>query len=422
MSLGCVIVGAGHGGFQAANALREAGYAHPITLIDAGAGVPYERPPLSKKYLLGEIDRETLAFRSASFYADAEIRLLQNTRVVGIDRAQRVVTLESNEGGDRTDVPGATTALGYDSLVLAMGSTPRPLDVIGADHPAVHRLATIADAESVGAALAGAKRLLVVGSGFIGLESAAVGIDRGLEVTVLHRGDGVLSRSVSAPVAEYVSNWHRDRGVVFAPNTTLSEIREHADPKPGARVTAIDSNGVEHDADLVIVGVGANPVTDLAELAGLAVDEGVVVDGHLRTSDARIFAVGDCARFPHQLFGDAMRLESVQNATDHARTVARALTEGADPYCAVPWFWSDQGDLKLQIAGFTAGADATVVRGDPGSGRFSVFAYSDGVLVGVDSVRKAADHVLARKLLARSVTPTAEQAADLGFEMKTLAA
>ncbi len=412
MTAGCLILGGGHGGFHTANALREAGYRDPITLIDASSGLPYERPPLSKKFLLGELDRGGLDFRPAHFYASAAITLRTGTTAVQVDRAAHRVRLRASGRPDEW--------LDYDTLVFATGSRPRPLSIPGADHPAVHRLATAADAEALGAALGHARRAVVYGSGFVGLESAAVATARGIEVTMLHRGRDILSRSVTAPTAEYIRSWHESQGVVFVPGRTVTHVRSAPRPAAGRAVEVRDTEGTVHPADLVIVGIGAEPDTRLAESAGLEVDGGIVVDGTLRTADPAVYAVGDCARFPHGLYRAALRLESVQNATDHARTLARALTGTPDAYRAVPWFWSDQGELKLQIAGLTARPDTTVVRGDPASGRFSVFAYRSGQLAGVDSIRRAADHVLARKLLAHVTTPTVDEAADESFALRDL--
>lgn len=407
MSHGVVIVGGGHGGFHTANALRDAGYVGPIMIVDAGLGLPYERPPLSKAYLLDSASRGDIAFRPSTFYESAGIRLVMGTRTRAIDRGRTVLL---------TDAAGADAEIAYDHLVLATGSTPRSIPVPGAELAGVHRLGTVEDADRLSAAFESAAKLVIVGAGFIGLECAAIATDRGLAPVVVNLAERALERAASAPLAAFVCGWHEERGVTFHHGSSLSRILGEA----GRVVAVVDSAGRTHPADVVVAGIGAAPNTQLAEDAGLEVDGGVVVDARLRTSDPVVYAIGDCARYPHALLGETVRLESVQNATDHARAVAADIMGAGHDYAAVPWFWSDQGELKIQLAGLTAGADRHVVRGDAASARFSVYCYRGDRLAGADSVGRAGDHVLARKLLAAGVDPTPDQAADPGFPLKSL--
>ncbi|WP_199922285.1 NAD(P)/FAD-dependent oxidoreductase [Microterricola viridarii] len=403
-----MIVGGGHGGFHTANALREAGFTAPITIVDAGAGLPYARPPLSKDYLAGTVGAEQIWFRPESFYAAAGVTLLAGTTVEAVDRATRCVRL--------VDAEGTVSLLDYDHLVLATGSRPRPLTVPGAELAGVHRLATRADADRLATAFERARDVVIIGAGFIGLECAAHATARGLAPTVINAAARVLERAASAPFAAQIEAWHEARGVRMLHGTVAREI-VGAD---GAATGVRDSAGRLHPADLVVVGIGAEPVSELAQAAGLVVQGGVLVDALLRTSDPGIFAIGDCARYPHAATGALLRLESVQNATDQARSVAATLTGRPRPYDAAPWFWSDQAELRIQIAGLSAAADEHVLRGDPASGRFSVYCFRDGVLVGVDSLGSAADHIGARKLLAARVSPTPEQAANPSFPLNSL--
>ncbi len=367
-----VIVGAGHAGVQLAAALAQAG--HGIVLVGEETALPYHRPPLSKGYMLGEVDDAALALRPAAFYDTIERHA--GVRAVAIDRpAQRLILADG-------------TALAYDHLVLATGLRNRRL-------AGALSLRDIADAAALRARLAAARDVVVIGAGFIGLEFAAVAKTPERRVTVIEAAPRILGRSVSAPVADCIAAWHRARGTVLQCATGPSEAHFRA--------------------DLVLAGIGADPDVALAKEAGLAIDNGIAVDAWLATSDPAISAIGDCASFPTA--SGRVRLESVQNATDQARCLAARLAGRPAPYDAVPWFWSDQGDIKLQIAGLGQGADHLVLRGDPASARFSVFRFRDGRLAAVESINRPADHMAARKLLGR-LTP--EQAADENVNLKAL--
>ena len=380
-----VIVGAGHGGFTVADTLRQLGYTAPITLIDAQDGWPYQRPPLSKTYLGSDQRAPQIEFRANDFYGANGIDYQPGARCVSIDPA----TASIRSAAGRT--------LRYRHLVLATGAQPRTLPVPGADLEGVCPLHTRADAGRLVAGLSGSSRVVIVGGGFIGLEVASAAQARGLEVTVVEAASRLMQRSVSAPVSQYFLKLHRDRGVTVLLDSKVTGIRG-----AGGRVVGVElSCGRIIPADVVIVGVGVRPRTELALEAGLAVDDGIVVDEYLKTSEPDISAVGDCAAFPNSLSGIRTRLESVQNATDQARCVAARLTGDTQPYRDTPWFWSHQGGAKLQIAGLAEGAVEQLIRGDPEQGQFSVLHLDAArTLVCGESVNSSADHVALRTLVS----------------------
>ena len=403
---GIVVVGTGQGGFQVAASLREEGYDGPLRLVGAEPGLPYHRPPLSKGYLEGKTDAEGLLLRSAAFFADRGIEILAPDRAVRIDRASRTVALAS----------GRTLAYGH--LVLATGARNRLLTIPGADQDGVVYLRTRPEAELIRARLAGARRIAVVGAGFIGLEFAAVAASLGAVVTVLEAMGRPMARVLSAPMADFFRRAHEAAGLRLLFGATVARITGE-----GGRASGVETGEGEHvPADLVMVGIGVLPDVALAGDAGLRLENGIRVDEMLLTADAAISAIGDCASYPSPFAGGRIvRLESVQNAVDQARCVAARLAGRPAPYDAVPWFWSDQGGMKLQIAGLTIGQDEAVVRGDPESGAFSVFCYREGRLLGVESVDRPADHLLARRLLAKGLSVTPAEAADPGLDLKARA-
>ena len=395
-----VIVGAGHAGFQVAASLRQHGYGERICLINDEAHLPYQRPPLSKAYLKGE-GRPDLMFRPDRFYRDQTIELIAD-RAVSIDRAARKLLLASG------------TSLDYGHLVLATGARNRLLDIPNANLEGVRYLRTLDESEALRQRITPGQRVVVIGAGFIGLEFAATARAKGLEVDVLELGTRVMARAVTAEISEFFQARHAATGMRIHLGVQATSIESD-----GTNVTGVSlSDGRHLPADLVVVGVGVLPNIELAHEAGLPVAAGIIVNEQLLTSDPAISAVGDCALFASPRFGGSLRLESVQNATDHARCVAARLTGDAKTYDGLPWFWSDQGPDKLQIAGLTTGYDRVVVRGDREGASFSAFCYKSGRLVGVESVNRAGDHVFGRKILGlnRSIEP--EQAADLGFDLK----
>ncbi len=396
-----VIVGAGHAGFQLSHSLRQAGYAGRIILI-GDEGEPYQRPPLSKAYLMGKVDLAGLSFRPDSFFADHSIERIE-ARVTGIDRVAQRVQVQGHE------------PIAYDNLVLATGSRRRELTVEGGRLDGVHGLATRADADRLKLALEkGHGRALVIGAGFIGLEFAAGARHFGLDVKVLDIAPRLMARAVSPAMSQFFLHAHEESGVEFMLDTGLL----HIEGDNGHVRQVMTSDGSVIDTDLVVAGIGVLPNDQLARDAGLDVDNGIVVNEHLMTSDPHIFAIGDCANFPERSIGARHRLESVQNATDQAKAVAAIIT-GAErvPYEAVPWFWSDQGPHKLQIAGLGVGGNMFVEQADEKG--LSVYVFRDGVLSAVETVNHGADHMAARRLFA-STTPRPEplQVEQPGFSLK----
>jgi len=397
-----VIVGAGHAGFQLAASLRQNGFGERIALINDEGHLPYQRPPLSKAYLKGSGGPDSLMFRPEKFYHDQKVELIAD-RAVSIDRAARKVALAS---GARLD---------YGHLVLATGARNRLLDVPNANLEAVRYLRTLDESEALRHRIAAGQRVVVVGAGFIGLEFAATARAKGLEVDVIELGVRVMARAVTAEISEHFQLRHTAAGIRIHLGVQVTAIESDGDKVTGVSL----SDGRHIPADLVVVGVGVLPNVELAAEAGLQVASGIIVNDHLLTADENISAIGDCALYVSHRFGGSLRLESVQNATDHARCVAARLTGKDEVYDGMPWFWSDQGPDKLQMVGLTTGYDRVVVRGDREQGAFSAFCYKSGQLVGIESVNRAGDHMFGRRLLGadRSITP--EQAADAGFDLKS---
>lgn len=378
-----VIVGAGQAGATLATSLRERGWRGGIVLVGAEDRIPYQRPPLSKGYLLGtETDADLVLCAPVVLERD-DIRYLAGCRVVRLDTDAHVAVLDD----------GAT--LPYAAAVLATGSVARRLPVPGADLRGVHALRTAEDADRLRAELVTARDVVIIGGGFIGLEFATA-VPAGRSVTVVEAADRILLRAVSAPIAERLHGVHTRRGVRILTSSGIEQLREGE----GGRVSGVRlSDGSELPADLVLVGVGAAPSIAVAEASALDVDGGVLIDAHLRASAPDVWAIGDCARFPNAFTGSLTRLESVQNATDQARYVAAALT-GAhpEPYRALPWFWSHQGGVNLQIAGLAAPGDDAVVIEDGDA--LIVERVRDGVVVAVETIDSPRSHVRARRTLA----------------------
>lgn len=397
-----VIVGAGQAGVQVADSLRSRGYADELSLIGDETALPYQRPPLSKDLLAADGDLGPLPLRGGRFFAEHRITLRVGATVTSVDRQQRTVTLSSGE------------ELSYSTLVLATGATNRTLPIPNTDLAGVHELRTLTDAQRLRDSMFAARSAVVVGAGFIGLEVAAAARKRGVEVTVLEAADRPMVRALSPEMSEYFTGAHRRMGTDLRLGEGLTALTGHR----GSVATAFGTSGREFPADLVVLGVGVRPCDELAGAAGLAVDNGIVVDGRLRTADPAIYAVGDCANFPDASTGSRQRLESVQNAVDQGRHVADGILGGTASYAEVPWFWSNQGPLRLQTVGLTRAGDRTVISGEVASGRFSVCCFRDGHLVAVESLNRPADHIAARRVLASGARPTPEQVADPAFSLK----
>lgn len=400
-----VIVGAGHAGFQVAVSLRQAKFAGRILLINDEKHLPYQRPPLSKAYLKGDGAPDSLMFRPQKFFEEQTIELVSDS-AKAINRAGRKLALASG------------AALDYEHLIIATGARNRLLDVPNATLDDVLYLRTMDESERVRQRMPARKHVVVVGAGFIGLEFAATARSKGLEVDVLELAPRVMARAVTPEISAYFHDRHTAAGIRIHYGVRASEI----EAKDGKVTGVALGDGRQIPADLVVVGVGVIPNVELAAQAGLPTASGIIVDEHLLTADPHISAIGDCSLFNSQRFGEQMRLESVQNATDQARCVAARLTGDTKTYDGYPWFWSDQGDDKLQIAGLTAGFDQVVVRGSVADRSFSAFCYKAGKLIGIESVNRAADHVLGRKILPVGGSITPEQAADLNCDLKKAAA
>lgn len=398
-----VIVGAGQAGFQVAASLRSKKFSGEIVILGEEPVLPYQRPPLSKGYVKGEIKDDALLLRPESFYAVNNIAVRLDCRVTALDRGARAVLAD-----------GACIA--YDVLVLATGGRVRTLPVPGADLAGVAYVRTLADAVALKPRVEAAANVVVIGGGFIGLECAAVARSLGCNVVVLEAMDRLMARVVSPVLSDYYRDLHRGRGVDVRLGASVTELVGDAGCVTGVRC----GGGAIVPADLVIVGIGIVTNDDLAKAAGLACDRGVVVDAFLRTVDPDIYAIGDCAAFPHSMAEGLLRLESVQNAIDQGKAVADAIMGDARPYAAVPWFWSDQYEVKLRIVGLTQRYDDTVTLGDVAAGRFSVLYFRGGALTGIDSVNMPSDHVAGRKLFGAGKMVTPEAARVPGFSLRAV--
>jgi len=384
MAHGIVIAGTGQGGFQLAVSLREAGYADPITLVGDEPGLPYQRPPLSKAFLQGKVDETGLLLRPPAFYERLKARILDGTRVLGIDREARTVSLSNGE------------TLPYEHLVLATGAAARTLDVPGAQLDGVCVLRGLGDARHLKDRLKQATAVAVVGAGFIGLELAAVARGMGLAMHVVETARRPLARALSEPMALHLQRFHEAQGTRFHLSAQLDAIEGEAGQATGVWLR----DGTRVAADLVVIAAGVRPNDTLARQAGLAVGNGIEVDDLLLTSDPFISALGDCASFPFAWGGGArVRIESVQNAVDQARCIAARLCGQPLPYAKVPWFWSDQGDCRLQMAGLADPDDRSEIEGDPSTGRFSVHRFRGNELSAVESLNDPGAHMRARKAL-----------------------
>lgn len=376
-----VIVGAGQGAAKAVETLRGAGYNGPLVVFGEEAHPPYQRPPLSKKYLAGEVDAAGLYLKGSDYYANHDVDLRLGTRVAAIDPAAHRVSLA---GGSR---------LSYSKLLLATGARARVIAIPGAERDGVVTLRTIADVDAIRVRLAQSESLAVIGGGYIGLEVAAVARSRGHRVTVLEGQSRVMARVVSPAVSQHFEGMHRAHGVDLRTGVRIERIEGQAHPRGVAL-----ADGSVVSADLVLLAVGATPNVELAVAAGLAVDNGILVDAATRTSAPDIHACGDCTRFPSRRYGRTVRLESVQNAIDQGRAAALAMLGEAQVYDPVPWFWSDQYETKLQIAGLSDGHDRFEVE-EFGTGSFSVSYFAGERLLAVDAINAARAHMLARRAL-----------------------
>ena len=403
MSERIVIVGAGQSGAQAVATLRVEGFAGTITLVGDEPFAPYQRPPLSKAYLMGTMERDRLFLKPDAFYKDTHCELILDVAVTGIDRAAKTVTLADGR------------TLAYDKLLLATGSRVRKIRCPGADLPGIHYLRGIADVDALRGVFEQGKKLAIVGGGYIGLEVAAVAAKRGIDVTVFEAMDRLMARAVSIPVSDFYENVHRAAGVKLLLNTGVEAF------EGAGRLEAVRAGGTRHAADVALVGIGIVPNDELARAAGLGCDDGIVVDEKSNaTGDPAVFAAGDCTRHIGRE-GRALRLECVQNAIDQAKHAALHMAGKTGTYREVPWFWSDQYDLKLQIAGLARPTDQIVLRGEPAARKFAVFHLRDGAVAAVEAVNAAPEYLVGRKLIADSTKIAPARLADTSIPMKTLA-
>lgn len=399
-----VIVGAGQAASQAVDTLRRKGYKGALTLVGAESLPPYQRPPLSKKHLAGAIERERLLIRPVQFYADHHVETLFGRRAVEIDRAARRLRLDD----------GAT--LEYEALLLATGSRPRPLPVPGHSLEGVHFLRTLEDADRVRTELTRATRVVVIGGGYIGLEVAATCRELGLEVTVLEMADRIMNRVTCPQISAFYQGEHERRGVRIVCNAKVQALSAHEN---SGRVRAVAcEDGSEYAADVVVVGVGVVAEDELARAAGLECTIGIVVDEFCRTSDPAIYASGDCTSHHNFHYGRRMRLESVDNAFEQGANAALNMLGTPTRHDKLPWFWSDQYDLKLIIVGISIGYDRVVVRGDPVSRSFSACYLREGELIAMDTVNSPKDQIAARKLVAAHARPDVARLAEASIALR----
>jgi 3-phenylpropionate/trans-cinnamate dioxygenase ferredoxin reductase component len=399
-----VIAGAGQAAVQAVDTLRRRGFAGKLTVVGDEPWLPYQRPPLSKKYLGGSLERERLLIRPAQYFADHGVTACLGRRITEIARRQRHVRLDDG------------AVLPYDALLLATGSRPRHLPVPGSELAGVYTLRSIEDADRIRAACAPGARLVIIGGGYIGLEVAATLRGLGMEVTVLEMAERVMSRVTCPQVSAFYEAEHARHGVRIRCNEQVRAL--HGDASSGRVRAVITEGGGEHPAEMVIVGVGVAPADELARAAGLECENGVVTDAHCRTSDEAIYAAGDCASHLNRLYGRHLRLESVDNAFEQGTTVAINLLGTPTPHEKLPWFWSDQFDLKLIIVGVAHGYDSTVVRGSPASRSFSVCYLRSGELIAIDSINTPKDQMAARKLIAAHARPHVDKLADPAIALR----
>jgi len=397
-----VIAGAGHAAGQVVASLKQQKFAGQIVLVGDEPYLPYQRPPLSKKFLSGDLSAERLYVKPASFYEDPQVELRLATRISEIDRDNK--TLKTNNGD-----------IAYDKLILALGSRVRRLDIEGADLDGVHYLRNIADVDGIHAELQNKKHAVIVGAGYIGLEVAAVIRQLGLDVTVVEMADRVMSRVVSPEISDFYQIEHTSQGVKLRLSTGITAFRGDG------HIDAVETaDGELIPADFVVIGVGIVPNTELASHADIIVADGIVVNDQCQTNDPDIYAVGDCTSHPNSIYGRQLRLESVHNAVEQAKTAASNICGKQSHYAQVPWFWSDQYDLKLQIAGLSTGYDDVVIRGNPADRSFACLYLKDGKLIATDAVNSPREFVQSKALIAARTVVDRDKLADTEVQLKEL--
>lgn len=398
-----VIVGGGHAAGQAVMTLRQKKYAGSVVIVGDEPYFPYQRPPLSKKFLAGELPVERLYVKPESFYAEANVQVLLGKRAESINRDKRLLVCSDGD------------VIGYGKLIIATGARVRRLALPGADLAGIHYLRGIGDVLNMRNDMSPGKRLVVVGAGYIGLEVAAVACQLGLDVAVVEMQDRVMSRVVSPQLSSFFEDEHRAHGVRFHLSTGITKFA--GDDRVSAVVT---SDGSQIPADVVLIGIGIEPVVELAANAGLDVENGIVVDDRCLTADPDIYAIGDCTYHPNSLLGRSIRLESVHNALEQAKTATQNICGLETRYSQVPWFWSDQYDLKLQIAGLSQGYDETLIRGDLAKRSFSCLYLQNGALIAIDAVNFPRDFIQAKALIGDRAIIDVARLADSNIALKDM--
>ena len=397
---GMVIIGCGQAGGQAAASLRQEKYEGPITMIGQEPYIPYQRPPLSKQYLSGEQEKEKLSLRQESFYSEKEINLMLETSVLSLDPHKKELQLEKGE------------TVTYDKLLIATGGRPRKLEVDGHTLKGIHYLRNIDDVDAIKTQMSISQNLVIVGGGYIGLEVASVAIKKGLTVSVLEMESRILERVTTEEMSAFYHQLHTDEGVNIITSTQAKAF------KGSETVESVVCGDHEIPADLVIVGIGILPNTEMAEAAGLETNNGLVVDEHCRTSNEHIFAAGDCTNHPNPILNRRLRLESVPNAMEQGRVAASNMLGGSKSYASMPWFWSDQYEHKLQMVGFSKDSDQSIIRGDMASKSFTVFYLKDDSIIAADSVNNPKEFMASKQLVGKKASK--EALADTSIELKTL--
>ena len=399
--MGCVIIGASHAGVQAALNLRNQGYQEQIILISNEKVLPYQRPPLSKAFLQNTLPEQRLWLRPDTFYKQKDIELRLGDSVVSVDRIHREITLSSKE------------KISYDQLIFATGASVKRLGIPGSEYPEVHYLRDYEDTIGIRDALDNVNDVIVIGGGYIGLEAAASLTKLGKKVTLLVHSERPLSKVTSTYISDYLTKVHTHEGVDIHTNTSVTRIT-----KQDGRLVIETSTGASYQADLIVVGIGVSPTQTLAEQSGLSVDNGICVNEYMQTSDDNIYAIGDCASFYHSVYQKTLRIESVQNATDQAKTVASSICGTPTPYSATAWFWSDQFDEKLQIVGLSEGYDETVIRQES-ERSLAVFYFRNNHLIAVDTINQPKTFMITRKHLHNLPVVDKAVLADINLEINT---
>ena len=380
-----VIIGGGQAASQVAISLRQKNFTGDISILSSEEYHPYQRPPLSKKYLSGELDSERLYLKSKKFYEDQNINVMLNSYVEEIDRSNSKLTFSKNNGEEAT--------INYDNLVISTGTSPRLIPLDNPNLKGVHYLRSIKDVEEIKKSLIGAKSMVIIGGGYIGLEVAAVSKKLGLNVTVVEMANRILERVTSPIISSFYHSYHESNGVEIRTSTSVIGINGDLN------VSSVETSSGIIEADIVVVGIGVLPCQDLAEKAGIETNNGIVVNEFCISSDSNIFSAGDCTLHPSAFYKRDIRLESVHNAIEQGKTVASSIMGEFIPYNQIPWFWSDQYDLKFQIAGLNTDYDEHIVRGQPENNSFSVFYFKDGNMISSDCVNSAPEHMMSRRFI-----------------------